>query len=375
MKYIFSIIAFIFLFISSNCSFQSTLFKRLAKETEGENLIISPLSIFQALSLCANGANGQTLQEMLELLQIDSIDELNEINYKILSAIKYFSTIEIANGIMTRFAPLEDFTKIAEKYLAPIEPLIDVDQVNNWCSNKTHGKIDKILDELDPYALMVILNAVYFKGEWKLKFDERFTRELPFYNLGSEEVTIDTMSQIDYFHYYEDKNVQAIKLDFEKDFMSAIIILPAEGTDINKYINSLSLSNTEYKQIIEGLKYSKVHLQLPKFELEYKILLNDILQDLGMYEAFNPSMADFTNLKEEKDIFVNRVIHKTYLKVFEDGCEAAAVTAIEMAGGALPREEEIHDMKVNRPFLFLLKNSQLPEGYDLLFMSKIETLG
>ena len=376
MNYTFSIITFIFLFISSSCSFQSTLFNRLAKETEGENMIISPLSIFQALSLCSNGANGQTLQEMLELLQIDSIDELNNINYKILSAIKQFSTLEIANGIMTRFTPLEDFAKIAEKYLAPIEPLIDVDQVNNWCNNKTHGKIDKILDELDPYALMVILNAVYFKGEWKLKFDERLTRELPFYNLGSEEVTIDTMSQIDYFQYYEDKNVQAIKLDFEKDFMSAIIILPAEGMDINKYINSLSLSNSEYKQMIEGLKYSKVHLQLPKFELEYKILLNDILKDLGMYEAFDPSMADFTNLKEEKDIFVNRVIHKTYLKVFEDGCEAAAVTAIEMAGGsAMPREEEIHDMKVNRPFLFLLKNSQLPEEYDLLFMSKIETLG
>ena len=375
MKYTFSIITFIFLFISSSCSFQSTLFNRLAKETEGENMIISPLSIFQALSLCSNGANGQTLQEMLELLQIDSIDELNKINYKILSAIKHFSTLEIANGIMTRFDPLEDFTKIAEKYLAPIEPLIDVDQVNNWCSNKTHGKIDKILDELDPYALMVILNAVYFKGEWKLKFDERFTRELPFYNLGSEKVTIDTMSQINYFHYYEDKNVQAIKLDFEKDFMSAIIILPAEGTNINKYINSLSLSNNEYKKIIEGLKYSKVHLQLPKFELEYKILLNDILQDLGMYEAFDPFNADFTNLKEEKDIFVNRVIHKTYLKVFEDGCEAAAVTAIEMAGGAMPGDEEIHDMKVNRPFLFLLKNLKLPEGYDLLFMSKIEKLG
>ena len=156
--------------------------------------------------------------------------------------------------------------------------------------------------------------------------------------------------------------------------MSAIIILPAEGTDINKYINSLSLSNTEYKQIIEGFRYSKVYLQLPKFELVYKKQLNQILKDLGMYEAFIPSLADFTNLKEEKDLFISKVIHKTYLKVFEDGCEAAAVTAIEGAGSAMPLEEEIHDMKVNRPFLFLLKNSKLPEGYDLVFMSKIETL-
>ena len=94
-----------------------------------------------------------------------------------------------------------------------------------------------------------------------------------------------------------------------------------------------------------------------------------------MYEAFNPSKADFTNLKKEKELYVNEVIHKTYLKIFEDGCEAAAVTIIEIKpGSAMPVEEEIHDMKIDRPFLFLLKNSRLPEGYDLVFMSKIEKL-
>ena len=375
MKNLFCILIFTFLFIFSNNSFQSTIFNKMSKETEEENLIISPLSIFQALSLCANGANGQTLQEMLELLQSESIDDLNQINYKILSAFKEFSTIDIANGIMTRFTPLENFTKISEKYLATIEPLIGVDQVNNWCKNKTHGKIEKIMEELDPNALMVILNAVYFKGEWTLKFNEKATKPLPFYNLGKEEININTMSQIGHFYYYEDKKVQAIKLNFEKDYMSAIVILPNEEIDINKYINSLSLSNSEYKQIIEGLKYSKVNLQLPKFELEYSKELNQILKDLGMYEAFSLNYADFTNLKKEKDLFINRVIHKTYLKVFEDGCKAAAVTVIEGAGGASPVQEQIYDMKVNRPFLFLLKNGKLPEGYDLVFMSKIEKLG
>ena len=276
---------------------------------------------------------------------------------------------------MTKFTPLENFTKVSEKYLAPIEPLIDVDQVNNWCKNKTHGKIDKILEELDPSVVLIILNAVYFKGIWTSKFNERSTKKLPFYNYGSKEVIVDTMSKIDHFYYYEDKKVQAIKLNFEQDYMSALIILPSEGTDINKYINSLSLSNTEYKKIIEGLEYSKVHLRLPKFELKYSQNLNEILKDLGMYEAFNPSKADFTNLKKEKELYVNEVIHKTYLKIFEDGCEAAAVTVIEvMPGSAMPVEEEIHDMKIDRPFLFLLKNSRLPEGYDLVFMSKIEKL-
>ena len=222
---------------------------------------------------------------------------------------------------------------------------------------------------------MIILNAVYFKGEWSSKFESFLTKKLSFYNLGKEEVQIDTMTQIDHFRYYEDKKVQAIELRFIKDFMSAIIILPNEGNDINKYIDTLSISNEEYTKIISGLKRAKVHLQLPKFELEYKELLNEVLIDLGMYKAFEPFEADFTGLRKEGELYVARVIHKTYLKVFEDGCEAAAVTAIDIAGNdMLIEEEKIYDMKINRPFLFLLKNSALPVGHDLVFMSKIEKL-
>jgi len=376
MRYLTLLIIISSLFISLNCSFQATLFNRISKEKEGENLIISPLSIYQALSLAANGAKGQTLSEMLDTLENESLEELNKINLEIISIINKFSTIDIANAVMTRFTPLENFTKILEQYLAPIEPLKNVEQVNNWCSNKTHGKIKKILEELDPNALMVILNAVYFNGVWVSKFKEYSTRKLPFYNLGTEEINIDTMDQIEHFSYYGDKNVQAIQLPFNKDYMSAIIILPAKGTDINKYINTLSLSNNEYKKIIEGLKSAKVHLQLPKFELEFEQNLNEILIGLGMYEAFDEDLADFTGMREKGELYINRVIHKTYLKVFEDGCEAAAVTAIEIneRGAAMPIEEIIYEMKVNRPFLFLLKNNKLPTGHDLVFMSKIEKL-
>ena len=357
-----------------NCSFQSILFNRMSKDKKGENLIISPLSIFQALSLAANGAKGQTQLEMLDLLQASTIEELNNINYEIISLFQKYSTIDIANAVMTKFTPLKDFATIAQKYIAPIEPLESVEQVNNWCSNKTHGKIDKILDVLEPNTLMIILNAVYFKGEWLSKFKNKTTTKLPFYNFGSEEVNIDTMIQINHFKYYEDKKVQAIELRFIEDYMSAIIILPSEGTDINKYIDTLSISSDEYDKIIDGLNHVKVHLQLPKFELEFKENLNQVLQDLGMFEAFDENNADFTGLREEGKLFVSQVIHKTYLKVFEDGCEAAAVTAIDISTNSLPIEEKIYDMQVNRPFLFLLKNSKLPKGYDLVFMSKIEKL-
>ena len=336
MKYLFLLCLSSLLINSFNCSFQATLFNRMNKEKKGENLIISPLSIFQALSLAANGARMQTQSEMLDLLQMDSIDKLNELNYKIINEFKEFTTIDIANAVMTKFTPLNDFSIIAEKYLAPVEPLVSAEQVNSWCSNKTHGKIDKILDQLDPSTLMIILNAVYFKGEWASKFESFLTKKLPFYNLGKEEKEIETMTQIAHFKYYEDKKVQVIELRFIKDFMSALIILPSEDTDINKYIDTLSISNDEYNKIIGELNYVKVHLQLPKFELNFKEQLNDILNDLGMYDAFNPISADFRGLREEGELYINQVVHKTYLKVFEDGCEAAAVTAINVATSSMP---------------------------------------
>ena len=178
MNKFFYLLTFLFFANFSNCSFQSTIFNRMNQNKIGKNLIISPLSIFQALSLTANGARKETLSEMLDVLQYENIDDLNKVNLQILSIVKDFSTIDIANAVMTRFNPLKEFNLIADKYLAPIEPLISVEQVNNWCKNKTHGKIDKILDELEPNTLMIILNAVYFKGEWEKKFLESFTNKL-----------------------------------------------------------------------------------------------------------------------------------------------------------------------------------------------------
>ncbi len=375
MKYLLILFLSSLLINSFNCSFQAKIFNKMNKAKEGENLIISPLSIFQALSLAANGAKGDTLSEMLDLLEADSLDDLNDINYEIISVAKRFKTIDIANAVMSRFTPLKDFIAIAKKYLAPVEPLVSAEQVNDWCSNKTHGKIKKIIDILSDNTVMIILNAVYFKGAWTLQFERELTKQLPFYNLGNTKTNVETMTQIEHFRYYGDKKVQAIELGFWEDYMSALIILPAEGTDINKYINTLSVSNDEYDNIVKGLKRTKVRLQLPKFEVEFTDKLNQVLMDLGMYNAFDDSLADFSGLRSEGGLFISKVIHKTYLKVNEEGTEAAAVTAVMMDEAFFPgQEEKIYDMIVNRPFLFLLKNYDLPAGKDLLFMSKIEQI-
>ena len=374
MKYlIFSLFLINFiLFNSLNCSFQISLFNEINKNKKGKNLIISPLSIFQILSLTSNGAKSDTQLEMIQALQGEDIDNLNSINYEILEIIQNFKSVEIANSVMSKFTPLEEFLEIADQYCAPYEKLISVEQVNNWCDEKTHGKIKKILDKLDSSVKMLLLNAVYFKGEWKDKFKESLTDKKPFYNLGTELKEIDTMRQLTHYLYYEDNKLQAVQLPYKDDGMSALIILPRENIDINKYIMSLDSDNTNLNSLIKNLNNAKVNLELPKFELEFFTSLKEVLIDMGMEKAFTNN-ADFSGLREENQLKIDDVLHKTYLKVDEKGTEAAAVTAV---GGRVtsvaPQQEIVYEMKVNRPFLFILRSNKLPVDYDILFISKIE---
>ena len=375
MQYFLKIILLSSLLSYFNCTFQENIFTQINNDKSGKNVIISPLSIYQVLSLLSNGAKESTLSEMLSVLGSTSLDELNDINYKILSKISSFSTIDIANAVMTRFKPLENFCSVADKYLAPMESLESVEQINEWCKEKTHGKIEKIIEQLSPETIMILLNAVYFKGEWSNQFDKYFTKKLPFYNLSKNEIKVDTMLQIDHFRYFSNKEIQAIELPFQKDFMSAIIILPSEKIEINSFIKNNLAKKNYLTDIINKLDYAKVHLELPKFEVTFEETLNHVIKKLGMKKIFNSLEADLSGLYNRKGLFVSQVIHKTYLKVNEEGTEAAAVTLVAVDEASMAGEEEIiHEMKVNRPFLFLLKNWELPEGYDMVFMAKIEEI-
>ena len=359
-----------------SCSFQISLFNKINSKYKENNLIISPLSIFQAISLVTNGANGETQKELLKLLDNKEMEEINMINSKILKKLKENSSLEIANAIMSKLSPLNDFTYIAKNtYDSEILPLKNVNQVNKWCDKKTHGKISKIIDQLDPMTFMLVLNAVYFKGEWKNQFQEHLTRKQVFYNFNKEEINIDTMENTKYFNYFEDTNLQAIELNFKKESISALIILPTKKLNINEFIEILDKDNEYYYSIINNLKNTKVNLRLPKFELTYSKKLKEVLKTIGVNLPFEKN-ADFSKIRNQNDIYINEIIHKTYLKVNEQGTEAAAVTAVEMllASAFQPEPEKIYLMHVNRPFLFILRNKNLPKNYDIVFISKIEEL-
>ena len=363
-------ILFLCLFLTS-CTFQTSFFKEINKQYVNENLVVSPLSAYQILGLTANGANGKTLDQMLLALGNKDLEELNNINIDILKAAKEFTTIEIANAIMTAFTPKENFLNVASKYESTVEDLKSAAQVNNWCNIKTHGKISKIIDELDPNTVMILLNAIYFKGTWQKEFPQNATSTKAFYNLNEESksVKIDMMSIKERFNYYEDKEIQIVELPYTKDSMSAIIILPNKDTNINDFINELD--DEKLQKLLKRMYKEIVKLSLPKFELEFSGLLNDVLKKMGMDEPFNQVAADFTGMKDLSDIYIEKVIQKTYLKVDEKGTEAADVTAVVINTKSIPIE---FSMTVDRPFLFMLRNQNLPQNYEMVFMSKIEQL-
>ena len=361
------------LFIA-NCSFQISIFKELNKQFINKNLIISPLSAYQILSLAANGAEENTLTEMISALGGKSLEELNKINMKILNEAKNFSTVEIANAIMTKINPNKKFVTSGQKYGASIQTLKSVSQVNSWCNAKTHGKIKKILDSLESNIKMILLNAVYFKGFWSKPFEKSLTMKRPFYNLNdkSKEKKVDRMQIMDDFQYYEDKEVQLVRLPYKKDSMSAIIILPNENKNINEFISELN--DEKLQRLLKRMAKEKVRLQLPKFELEFSSKLNSALKKLGMNDAFNEIKANLNGIG--KNLYIGEVIQKTYLKVDEAGTEAAAVTVVTVRekGAMIVKRPKIYSMIVERPFLFLLKNNKLPINNEMLFMSKIEKL-
>jgi serpin B len=365
----------ILLTLSSLClgSFQISFLKEINKYNKNKNFVFSPMSIYQILSLTANGARGNTLHEMVKALSGNSITELNRINSEILNAAKNFTSIEIANAIMTRIEPLDEFKKIAYSYDATIEKLKSADQVNSWCFLKTHGKILQIVDQLDPLTKMILLNAIYFKGTWKNKFKPEKTQKKYFYNFGEQTkpVQVNMMNLETKFNYYSDEKVQVIEIPFSKDSVSAVIFLPQKLQNINDFI--AELDDQKIKKYLNSLFPITVDLELPKFKIEFESGLNTYLHNLGMKQAFSP-MADLSGLaKGGNDLYIDSVIQKAFIEVDESGAEAAAVTAVIINGWSSIINIR-QRMYVNRPFLMMLRSKALPEDNDVLFMAKIEEL-
>ena len=354
-------------------NFQLSIFKEISKDCIGSNMMISPINIYHILSLTANGAEGSTKAQMIQALGHSNLNELNQSNKLLSLIIKKLKTVEMANAVFTRFVPEKSFNQSIQDYKADIKKMESVEQINKFVSDATHKKIDKIINELNPNDLMILINAIYFKGAWKKKFNKNKTEKNIFMNFNKTPKETDFMNLVQNFEYFSNAEVQAISMDYNSDHLKALIILPRGGIDINDYIQNLNFN--KYSSIIKGLKNTKVIFSMPKFEIRYSCSVKGYLKSLGMIDAFEENTADFSLMKKSLPLFIQDVIHKTFIKVDEEGTEAAAVTAVVMRTKGLhqkPPEDIV--MNVDHPFLFIIRTDNIPQGYDILFLSKIESL-
>lgn len=357
-----------------NNNIEIELIKKLNDINKTNNFIISPIGIEIILSLCSNGAEGETQNEILQFLNYNDLEEANKQSKEILKQLEENGDcLKIANAILTKIRAKEKYIKIGvDEYEAKIEELKNYEQVNKWAKNKTNNKVLKIIDSLSPKVLMILLNGIYFEAFWSIQFDPNHSSEKEFFNINESSVrTYMMFLRGEMLNYYENDYIQAVKLNYKinNGAICAIIILPKEN--INIFIQSFN--NEKYKKIIEGLKKdkTKVNLYLPKFKIEYKIDLKQILIDLGIKKAFT-NEAEFTNITDKIPLNIGEILQKNYINVNEKGTQAASVTELEIILECYrDKDPNAKDFIVNKPFLFLLRNEVDTTGRDILLFTKI----
>lgn len=350
-------------------SFALNLLCELSTEQPTANILISPLSISIILSLTMNGAIGNTQQSIMNALnKLAPIAETNKVYQSILQTIikEDKNMFNIANAVFTAVEPLATFIKTAEDiYCSNVDKLISKEQVNKWISEQTNNRINQVIDSIQGID-MILVNTVYFLGKWKYSFDPKKSQIDEFHgaqNKASKVVYMREKLKKPDVIYFENDDVQVLELPYKEFEFSAIIILPRTKLSLDAYISKVN--ETEIHEYMKsGSGNVSVNLKLPKFEFKYSSNLKKVLSKMGMESCFG-AKADFSALSEAP-LFISDVIHKTFIKVDEVGTEAAAVTAVMMT--RCMKIEQVFDMDVNRPFLFLIKKKNIN---DIIFMTKI----
>ncbi|MCD6163326.1 MAG: serpin family protein [candidate division Zixibacteria bacterium] len=363
---------------SSN-KFGFKLFQKIIKQDADKNIFMSPMSISMALAMVYNGAEGETKKEMAKTLEMAdlTIDEMNDSYHSLITMFANLDpevTFQIANSIWYRqgFDVEPDFIELNSTcFNAQVNALnfndpAAVDIINGWVSENTNDKIKEIVSRpIPPDMVMYLINAIYFLGNWTDQFNTASTKDDKFTLLDGSQTDCRMMFQDRRFSYLENDEFQAVNLPYGNKDFSMSVILPKPDINIDGLIDSLNQDSWQEWRNSFTFRPNKIKLYLPKFKLEYEIELSDILTALGMGDAFSPS-ADFTGINKSGEVFISFVKHKTFVKVDEEGTEAAAVTSVGMMTSAMPMESIV--MRVDRPFIFIITEDQ---SQSVVFIGKI----
>ena len=332
---------------------------------EGENTLISPLSVLYALSMTANGAEGETLAQMEQVLGMDC-ENLNCFMLAYLDLLPEGKDckLSLANSIWFKDDPNlsveQSFLQTnadyygASIYKSPFDQAT-CKEINNWVKENTDGMIPEILDEIPPEAVMYLVNALAFEAEWAEVYDEFQVRERDFTTEDGIRQKAELMYAEEHAFLEDDLATGFIK-SYKGGKYAFAALLPNEGVTVADFVQSLT--GEHLRELLSNPQNVTVETAIPKFETGSSLELSDALAEMGMSDAFLSDAADFSRMgsygPDGWNLYISRVLHKTYISVGEQGTRAGAATAVEMnPEGAMP-EPEPKRVILDRPFVYML---------------------
>ncbi|MEJ8304509.1 serpin family protein [Saccharibacillus sacchari] len=339
-------------------------------ESIGPNRMVSPAGLAIALSMLKGGAEGKSAQELGKVLHMngmtsEALDQAQKVASDLLRGSDPSVRMEIANSLWSQdgIALKRDYVKkMKSNYEARIQALDFTSQqsvkiINEWASDHTHGTIENVIDTPPgPDTVLLLTNAMYFKGEWSKPFEKSLTEERTFTTEDSQTLEVPTMLQSGRYEYVDSEGFQAIRLPYgESENFGMILALPDEGSSVKAFVES-DLPNFETWSL--AMEQQPGSIELPRFKLEDDLKLNQTLIALGMPSLFDSNRAELKGLLEGQDAdargpSLSKIKQNTFIDVNEKGTEAAAVTTAFAAGSAAPSNEPF-ELKLNRPFFFAI---------------------
>jgi len=368
---------------SASFDFAFRLYQQVVKKDVNCNAFISPYSISAAMSMVLLGSRGNTATELLKGLGFDNEKNAHKGQQELLRQLtKRFKniTLETANKLFVEqaYQLSSNFLQDSEKFYQTTAESVDFANntensrilINNWIEDKTRSKIQNLLPSgsINQLTRLVIANAIYFKGDWMNKFDQKNTRLSDFFVNETKVAKVQMMSQEEKFRigYDQELGVQVVSLPYKGESISMILLVPTERFGL-KALES-KLCPEKLRSLTSQLSLEKVVLSMPKMKLEFSLNLIPILQKMGICDVFDAGKANLSGISGQQDLFVSGAFHKAFLEVNEEGSEAAAATAVVVMLRSVPRMPV--RITCDHPFLFLIKHNATQ---SILFMGRFLT--
>lgn len=353
----------------SKTGFALSFFKNVNAIVEkGENVVVSPYSAGVALSMLAEGAEGETRAEFDNALN-GCIFKAEDLGNNDTITVRSSNSVWVDNDFSIRNSYVNLLEKDFDAFIDALsfsDPAT-VKAINDWCAENTNGKIDEIIDRLDPSAVMVLVNALYFNAPWEDEFSPSLTKEADFHGV-TKKSKVQMMSRSARMNYAEYYGCQMVELPYSGGRYSMIVILPPAGMDADAMMQYVGESI--YDTAMGMFQPRQVRFKMPKAKIETSLILNQALKNMGIKSAFTPA-ADFKGIAAMGPLVLDQVKQKCYIDISEKGTEAAAVTSAQIRLTSARPEAEPVEMTVNRPYLFIITDKT---NDNILFAGKIVNL-